>query len=83
MPTGCINSRWVKISYGNLALHRAGSDALDDVLLAEQVDNDDGQNGHHDDRHGRAQIHGAIATLQVLDVDGDGAVLGDVQNQMR
>ena len=65
-----------------LALDGAGGHALDDVLLAEHVHDDDGQNCHHDDGHGSAQVNGAVAALQVLDMDGDGAVLGDIQDQV-
>ena len=55
-----------------LALHSTGGDAFDDVLLGEHVDDDDGDDAEHDDCHGGAQVNGAVASLQILDVDGDG-----------
>ena len=46
------------------------------------VDNDDGDDAEHNDRHGCAQVNGAVAALQILDVDGDGHVFGAVQHQV-
>lgn len=64
------------------ALDGSGHHAADNVLLAGEVEDDDGQNADHDQRHHRAQVHMAVAALQVLDVNGDGLVLGAVQHQV-
>ena len=53
-----------------LTLDGAGSHTLDNVLLAEQINNDDGDDAHHDNSHGGAQVHSAVAALQILHMDG-------------
>ena len=67
---------------GHSALDGTGHHAADNVLLAGEVEDDDGQNADHNQRHHRTQVHMAVAALQVLDVDGDGLVLGAVQHQV-
>ena len=66
------------------ALHRAGGNALDDILLADQVENDDRDDGEEDHRHHRAEVHLAVAArVGQLDVHGDVAVLRKIQNEGR
>ena len=36
---------------------------------AEDVHQNDGDDAQHDDRHGGAQIHGAVGALQILNVN--------------
>ena len=67
---------------GHSALDGTGHHAADNVLLAGEVEDDDGQNADHNQRHHRTQVHMAVAALQILDVDGDGLVLGAVQHQV-
>ena len=63
-------------------LPRAGRNPFDDVLLAQKVENDHRQDAQHDQGHGGAHIHGAVAALQILDVDGDGHIQVAVQHQI-
>ena len=56
------------------AFHGAGRDALDDVFLAAEVEDDDGDDAQEDERHRRAEIDRAVAALEVLDMDGNGLV---------
>ena len=65
-----------------LTFDRAGCDTLDDVLLAGKVEDDHRYDAQQDQRHGRAEVDRAVASLQVLDVDRDGPVLVDVQHQI-
>ena len=53
------------------------------MLLAQKVENDDRQDAQHDQGHGGAHINGAVAALQVLDVDGDRHIQVAVQYQIR
>src|SRR5688572_21473311 len=43
------------------SLHPAGSDALHEVALEEDVDDDDGDRGHDDDGHERRPVVGEAA----------------------
>ena len=65
-----------------LSLYSPGSHSFYDVLLTENVNNDNRHDAEHDHRHGGAQIHRAIAALQVLHVNGNGHIFGAVQNQV-
>ena len=64
-----------------LTLDSACHDALDDVLLAGHVQDDDGDDGNDDAGHHGGQLHAAITAAEVLDGHGDGAVFLDVQHQ--
>ena len=64
-----------------LALDSAGHDAFNDVFLAGDVQQDDGDDGDDDAGHHGGQLHAAITAAEVLDGHGDGAVLLDVQHQ--
>ena len=64
-----------------LTLDSACHDALNDVLLAGHVQDDDGDDGNDDAGHHGGQLHAAIAAAEVLDGHGDGAVFLDVQHQ--
>ena len=55
---------------------------LDDVLLAQQVENDDGENAEQDQRHRRAEVDGAVAALEILNVNGNGHVLRAVEHEI-
>ena len=52
------------------------------MLLAAEVEDDDGDDAHENESHGCTQVHRAVATLEVLDVDGDGTILIDVQHEV-
>ena len=65
----------------SLALDSTCHNALDDVLLAGHIQDDDGDDGNDDAGHHGGQLHTTVATTEVLDGHGDGAVLLDVQNQ--
>ena len=65
----------------SLALDSTCHNALNDVLLAGHVQDDDGDDGNDDAGHHGSQLHSAVAAAEVLDSHGDGAVLLDVQNQ--
>ena len=65
----------------SLPLDCAGNDALDDVLLAGHVEDDDGDDGDDDAGHHGCQLHTAIAAAEILDGHGDGAVFLDIQHQ--
>ena len=74
---------WDLEKVGLLALHGAGDHALDDVALAQEIDNDDGQYCQDDAGHHGAHLHGAVAAPEVLDQNGDGHItLGAVQHQV-
>ena len=64
------------------ALDRTGGDALDDVLLAAEVEHDDGDYAQHYHCHRRAHVNGAVAALEVLDMDGDGHVELSVEDKV-
>ena len=66
-----------------LTFNSARCHALNNVLLAGQVENDNRNNAHQDQRHRCAQIHRAVASLQVLDMNGNGAVFIDIKHQHR
>ena len=48
---------------GHSALDGTGHHAADNVLLAGEVEDDDGQNADHNQRHHRTQVHMAVAAL--------------------
>ena len=62
-----------------LTLDRTGGDTLDDVALCDQVEDNHGNDGEQDECHGGAQINSAVTALEVLNVDGDGAILVDIE----
>ena len=64
-----------------LTLDSAGNDALNDVFLAGDVEQDDGDDGDDDAGHHGGQLHAAVTAAEILDGHGDGAVLLDVQHQ--
>ena len=70
------------IAAARSALDGAGGHAFDDVLLAGEVEHHHGDDAGEDQCHGGAQVHGAVTAFQILDVDGDGHVLGTVQHQV-
>ena len=53
------------------------------MLLQSQVEDDDRQHGKHDDRHRRAQVYRAVASLEVLYVDRDRHVFCPVKYEVR
>ena len=65
------------------ALDRAGHDTLDDVLLAQDVEEDDRNDRQHEAAHHGAHVDGTIAALEVLDRNRDRLVLVEVQRQVR
>ncbi len=64
-----------------LSLDGARNNALNDVLLAGDVQQDDGDDGDDDAGHHGSQLYPAIAATEILDRHGDGAVFFDVQHQ--
>ena len=70
------------MGYPGSALDRACGDALDDVLLAAQVEDNNRDDAQHDKRHRRAHIDRAVAALEVLDHDRDRAVFRPVEHEV-
>ena len=62
-----------------LALHGAHGDALGEVLLEDQEDDDDGHGGQSGARHQQAKVGGVLA-LHGGDTHGDGQLLGAHQH---
>ena len=65
------------------ALDGAGNNALNDILLAGQIQHDDRDDGDHDAGHHRAHLHAAVAAAEVLDRHRNGTVFLDIQHQRR
>ena len=72
---------WYVPDFG-LSFDGAGEDAFDDVFLADQVEDDDGDDGQDQAAHHRAHVHRAVPALQVLDGDAHGLEPAHVQGQI-
>ena len=84
MERECSNqSLLCKLWFEASAFYRAGSHTFDDVLLAEEIEDDDRDDAHEDERHRGAEVDGAVAALEVLNMNRDRAVLVDIQHERR
>ena len=69
------SKKQLSIVFSSLTFNSAGDDAFDDALLGEGVEDDDGDDGEDEHCHKCSHIARAVAALEILHGDGDGAIL--------